>query len=221
MAIGNIEIVDDVALISIDDGKANAVGYDFIDTIVDGLQRAQADARAVVFAGKPGIFSAGFDLKEIAKGETQKAALVKAGGNMLTQVFAHPQPVTAACTGHAIAAGALMLLACDTRIGSQGNYRIGLNETELDLTLPVFATELALSRLPARHLTPAFVQAQLYSPLLACDAGYLDDVVEAPNLIETCLKRATQLAKLPAGAYANNKLRVRKMALLKMQDSLQ
>ena len=46
-----------------------------------------------------------------------------------------------ACTGHAIAAGALLLLGADIRIGARGDFRIGLIETQLGMVLPRWAAD--------------------------------------------------------------------------------
>ncbi len=68
--------------------------------------------------------------------------------------------MVAACTGHAVAAGALMVLACDLRIGVDGPVKIGLNEVAIALTLPPWA--LALDRLSRRHLQTSVALALLH-----------------------------------------------------------
>ena len=139
---------------------------------------------------------------------------------MFLRVFSHPQPVVAACTGHAIAAGAFLLLASDTRIGINGNYKLGLNETAIGSPFPVFGHELAASRLSKRHLTPALVQSKLYDPDGAVDAGFLDEVVAPENLESRSLSIAKQLSTLPARAYAKNKQDSRASSIQKIRDSL-
>ena len=73
---------DKVAVIGLDDGKANAVGHAFVDAMTEGLDRAEQEAAAVVLTGREGVFSAGFDLKELAKGAKEQAALVNRGAAM-------------------------------------------------------------------------------------------------------------------------------------------
>ena len=97
----------EVAVITMDDGKANAVSHSFIDNLNQGLDRAEAESRAVVLQGRSGVFSAGFDLKEIGKGPAESKALVDKGASLLLRLFSFPMPVVAASAGHAIAAGAL------------------------------------------------------------------------------------------------------------------
>ncbi len=201
----------DVAVFNIDDGKANAVGYEFLTAINEALDRAESDAKAVVLVGRPGRFSAGFDLSVMKEGGPEEAMkLVNEGGKMLLRLFSNPLPIVAACTGHALAAGAFMLLSSDTRIGANGDFKIGLNETAIGMTLPVFGFELSKARLSQRHLTASPVQARIYNPKEAVDAGFLDQIVEPDKVIETAIGAATGLAAISGDAYKGNKLGMRK-----------
>lgn len=121
------------------------------------------------------------------------------------RIFTHPQPVTVAVTGHALAAGALLVLACDTRIGAEGPAKIGLNETAIGMGLPAYAMELAQARLAPAHLTRAAVQAEIYDPAGAVAAGYLDEVVPAAACADRAVEEARRLGALPTSAYAHTK----------------
>ena len=205
----NFKLEGNVAVIALDDGKANAVGHAYIGAMNEGLDRAEKEAAAVVITGRSGIFSAGFDLKEIAKGSSEQKALVGSGAQMLLRLFTHPQPVVSASAGHAIAAGALVLLASDTRIGAAGDFKYGLNETAIGMSLPPFGLQMAICRLSKRHQTQAILQATLYEPGEAQTVGYLDEVVAPEALEQTAIKQATALAELPAKAYSETKLDLR------------
>ena len=82
----NFRSEGEVAVITMDDGKANAVSHGFIDNLNQGLDRAEAESKAVVLQGRPGVFSAGFDLKEIGKGPAESKALVDKGASLLLEV---------------------------------------------------------------------------------------------------------------------------------------
>ena len=198
-------IEDEIAVISLDEGKANAVSHSLIDAVNDGLNKAESEAKAVLIRGKPNIFSAGFDLKEFKKGPEATKQLVTRGTEVLLRIFMHPQPVIAECTGHAVAAGAFILLAADTRFGTSGDFKIGLNETAIGFELPTFGLEFAKARLSKRHLQAAVVQAQLYDPDTAIDVGYLDSVHDADSVHDTAMACAKALAALPGEAYGQNK----------------
>jgi enoyl-CoA hydratase len=89
----------------------------------------------------------------------ETAAVGRAGALTMHRLFMHPQPVVMVCTGHALAAGALILLTGDTRIGVRDDFKIGLNETAIGLALPTFALELAKACVPAEQLTADVIQA--------------------------------------------------------------
>ncbi len=203
------ELHDSIAIIRLDDGKANAVNHASIKGLTAGLARASQEAKAVILTGRPGRFSAGFDLSVLNSGPDAARALVTAGAEMLLKIFTHPQPVIAASTGHSIAAGAFMLLAADTRLGTEGDFKIGLNEVAIGMTLPEFGMMFARERLSKRHFTNAAIQARLYNPTDAVDVGFLDRVCSADTLLEEALTEARQLAKLDLPSYARTKERAR------------
>lgn len=210
-----------VAILHLDDGKANALGPTLIQAIVDSLDRAAEEARSVLLVGRPGRFSAGFDLTVMRQGADAARGLVTAGAEMLLKLYVHPQPVVCACTGHAIAAGALTVLAADTRLGAAGDFRIGLNEVAIGMSLPTFGTEIARDRLSKRHFTEATIQARLYDPASAVDAGFLDRLCTPDELIDDALAASRRLAELDPGAYRNTKLRARGALVDEIRSTLE
>lgn len=205
-----LTIEDGVAVVRLDDGKANAVSHALIDQVHAALDTAQADATAVAFIGREGRFSAGFDLSVMTQGADATRGLVRAGGELLMRVYTHPQPTVAAVTGHALAAGALLCLACDTRIGSADlPAKIGLNETAIGMGLPWYGIRLGEARLSVRHRQRAVLQAEIYDMSGAVDAGYLDELVAADAVAGTAIERARQLGQLPGNAYGFTKRRLR------------
>ncbi len=185
-------ISEHVAIVRFDDGKANALGHEAIDAFHRALDEAEEAASAVAIIGRPGRFSAGFDLNEMKQGPEASQALVRRGAELLLRLYGFPMPVVAGCTGHALAAGALILLSCDERIGIDGDTKIGLPEVAIGMPLPRFGTELARDRLTNRQFTRAALLATSYSPVEAVEAGFLDEIV-ADDLEETVIGRASEL----------------------------
>jgi enoyl-CoA hydratase len=169
------------------------------------LERARTEARAVVLAGRDGRFSGGFDLTVMMASPESARELVHTGSQFLMSLYLHPQPVVAACTGHALAAGALLLLATDYRIGAEGAFKIGLNEVSIGMRLPIFAIELARDRLSRRHFVAATALGRVYNPNEAVDVGYLDRVASADRCVHEAIVSARKLADLPSGALAETK----------------
>jgi enoyl-CoA hydratase len=210
----------DVARITIDDGKANALSQAVIDAIGSALDRAEQEAGAVVLAGRPGRFSAGFDLSVMRAGIDGVRALVRSGAELSMRVYSFPRPVVVACTGHALAAGAILLMSADVRIGAAGDFKIGLNEVAIGMPVPMFAVELARDRLSRRHLTAATSLATIYDPVGACDAGYLDAVVGAERVVDAATERAGELAVLPPQSFVATRRNLRGAIAARIRDSL-
>jgi enoyl-CoA hydratase len=216
-----VEITNDIALIKMDDDKANAINFEMIAALNTALDTAEAGAKAIVLAGRDGRFSGGFDLNAFASlGADGVYKLLDAGAELLLRLYGGPLPVVAACTGHAIAMGVFILNACDTRVGASGEYKIGANEAITGMNLPIFAMELARDRLSPQHLTRAMVQGFIYGPEGAVEAGYLDILAEADKVEAKAMAVAGQLAQLPGKAYAWNKKSIRKGTLDRIRASL-
>lgn len=206
-----------IATLTMDDGKANALSLPMSQALDAALDRAAKEARVVVIRGRPGVLSGGFDLKVIRGGDAaQSAAMEHAGMRLLSRLYALPQPLIFACTGHAVAGGGMMLLTGDVRIGVRGAFRIGLNEVGIGLSLGQTGVELALARLLPTAVTAAVVLARLYGPDDAAHIGYLDLVVESEAFDSTVTEKAREFLALDPKAFATTKLRLRQPTLDRM-----
>jgi len=219
-ALVSYEMRGGVALMTMDDGKANALSPKMLDELTAGLDRAEAEAKALVLAGREGRFCGGFDLKTMMSGMDNAMKLVRHGGEVLLRLYTLPMPVVVACTGHAMAGGALLLLVADTRIGAEGAFRIGLNEVSISMPLPILAQELARDRLDPRQLTAATMQARIYDPAGAVECGYLDRSVSASQVVEEALKEATRLGELPKPAHTYTKTKLREATVRHIRDTM-
>jgi enoyl-CoA hydratase len=217
----NYEKQDNIAIVSIDDGKANAVGHNFLDAINDLLDRAETEkVGAVILRGREGMFSAGFDLKEFSNGADAGISMVTKGVQLLIRLYSFPLPLVVACTGHGIAMGAFIIMACDNRVGTRGPFKVTLPETALGMEVPGSMLELTASRISPPFMTRVAIQAEVFDPDQAVAAGFLDEVVEASALHDRTIAIAQTLAALPQQAYAANKRAVRAKVLAAMNDEL-
>ncbi len=215
------EMHGNVAVISLDDGKVNACSADMLTRFNQALDQAEAHAGAVVVVGRPGCFSGGFDLKVMREGtDEQRMEMIGLGMSTALRLFTFPLPTVAAVTGHALALGAIWLLCFDTRIGEPGEYRLAMNETALGMTLPPFAIEPAKLALAPKHFVPAVVQARIYDPQTAVEAGYLDQLAGPGEAKAAAIAFAGQMAQYPKEAYYSNKLAARGEAVAKIRASM-
>jgi enoyl-CoA hydratase len=192
---------------SIDDGKANALSFEMIAGLQSALATSVEENVPLVITGRVGCFSAGFDLQVMRSGDPARIGqLVDQGALLFRQVLAAPIPVLAACTGHALAAGALLLLAADYRIGQPGPYKIGLNEMQIGLDLPQFAVDMARLRLSPNRLLAATLFANILGPEEACEVGFLDRMTEDADAATRAL--AGDVALFDSSAFAKTKRRL-------------
>jgi len=212
---------DNIALIAMDDGKANAVSPTLLEQLNQALDRANREASAVILSGRAGRFSAGFDLSVMGQGGAAMANLVVDGARLAYRLLQSPVPVVIACSGHALAMGGLLLMATDFRIGINGAYKIGLNEVAIGMTMPYFGVELARGRLHTPFFHRAVINAEMFSPAGAVDAGFLDQVVDESALAEAAFAAAQQLTKLNVSAHHLTKLRVREPMLRAVADAIE
>ncbi len=204
------ELREGIAVITLDDGKANVFSNALLEALEGLLDQVEADeARALVLVGRDGKFSAGFDLKEMMASVEGMRALVARGARWWLRLYGLGMPTVAACTGHALAGGAITLLSCDTRIGADVPSKIGLSEVAIGMPLPVFAVEFARERLTKTSFVASTIQATVYDAHGAATVGYLDRVVPAGDLLAEALAEAARLGELRTGAYARTKTNAR------------
>jgi enoyl-CoA hydratase len=204
---------DGVALITMDDGKVNALSSVMWSELNAALDRAESTGAVAVISGRPGVFSGGFDLKVLRAGEEDAEAMLDAGFDTAQRVLSSRVPVVAAATGHAVAMAAFLVLSCDYRVGVDGPFRIVANEVAIGLPMPHGIVELCRQRLSPSHLSRAMSLAEPFEGQAAVTAGFLDEVVAEDRVVTRALERASELGALDRHAYLETKQRVREAAL--------
>lgn len=191
-------------IITMDDGKVNALNKDKLDALVAALAEAASDHAPVAIRGRKGIFSAGFDLKGFAAGPQTAIAQLQAGKDAVLAILRHPAPVVTVCEGHAYPMGAFLMLAADRAIGTEGDFLCGMNESAIGLALPIYPMILGAARLNPTG-RKAVATARMFAPHEAREAGYFDDVA-APEDVDAVLNKVLgELKALNAGAFGANK----------------
>jgi enoyl-CoA hydratase len=212
---------DLVSTITMDDGKVNVFSIPMLQALHEAFDRAETDGTVVVLAGRPGYFSAGFDLRVFQGPREDALVMLRLGATLAERILSFPAPVAVACTGHAFPAGAFLLMAADTRLGADGPYKLGLNEVRIGLTLPWFAVVVARHRLSPAHFDHAAVTGTMFDPPAAREAGLLDAVVDAEELGAAAQAAADDLASLDRAAHAATKLRARREVLTELRAAIE
>src|ERR1700722_1128745 len=212
---------DGVGTITMDDGKVNALSLHMLAELNGALDRAEADAVPVVVQGRVGTFSAGFDLRVLRGGGSDAYDMLRGGFALSVRLLTFPAPVVIACTGHAIAMASFLLLSGDYRLGTSGAFRIGANEVAIGLTMPLAAVEICRARLSPSHFNRSVINAEMYDPAGAVEAGFLDRVVSEADLGAEEQEGERTLGTLDMTAHAATKLRARAQGLAAIRQGVE
>ena len=211
----------DVSIITLNDGKANVFSPEMSKTISSLLDEVPDDKGSLVITGRPGIFSAGFDLKIISSGDVSAvSSMIKTGFTLLARVYNFPRPVIAACSGHGVALGAFLLCCADYRIGAKGQFIVQANETRNNMSIPTPILEISKTRISKTHWYRAILNAEAYPIEKAIEPGYLDEVVEAESLMTRAMEVANDLATLGHPHYKITKNLDQKDTLKRIHDAI-
>lgn len=211
-----------VAVITLDDGKANAMRpawFAGFEAALDEVE--QSDAGAVLLLGRPGFFCAGLDLKVLPTlAPEARLAMLGHFGRLMLRLFTFPRPVVAALSGHALGGGAILALAADVRLGTEGTAKFGLNEVAIGLPLPAFGVEIARGAVPVWAQTEMLLHGRILSPAEAQARHVLDELLPPTELLPRAFERAVALAALPTAAYALTKERLRGPLAARVQGGI-
>ncbi len=213
---------DGIATIVVDDGKVNVMSTAMLSDINEAFNQAERDKAIVVLrSGRPGLFSAGFDLKVFAENDADKSLeMVKSGAELALRLLAFPHPTIGVMQGHAFPMGTFLLLACDIRIASQGPHKMGLNEVAIGIAPPSFAVELARSRMHPAWLSRTVTTGEMFEPEEALKAGLLDHVVAENEVEETLSSVVSAITVIHRPSHAIAKIRLRQPAMTAMRDAI-
>jgi enoyl-CoA hydratase len=214
-------IDNNVATISLQNGKVNAISHQVIDELNAALDQAEKVQSVVVLTGQPGMFSGGYDLKVMQKSMDDAMVLVAKGSTLSRRLLSFPYPVLAACPGHAVAKGAFLLLSADYRIGVEGDFKIGLNEIAIGMNIHYAGLEIARSRLAPVFFNRATLLAEMVNPTDAVTMGFLDKVVPQEEFEATVSYVAHAMTKLDMKAHHTTKLRARETMLRKLDEAIE
>jgi len=211
----------DVSIITLNDGKANVFSPEMSKAVSSLLDQVPEDKGSLVITGRPGIFSAGFDLKIISSGDSDAvASMVKAGFTLLARIYNFPRPVIAACSGHGVALGAFLLCCADYRLGAKGQFIVQANETRNNMSIPTPILEISKSRISKTHWYRAILNAEAYPVEKAIEPGYLDEVTEPDSLMIRAMEVANDLATLGHPHYKLTKDLDQKETLKRIHDAI-
>ncbi len=211
-----------VAHITMNDGKVNVMSTAMLADLNAAFDRAEKEADcAILRSSRPGIFSAGFDVKVFAANNPEHSLeMTKSGAELALRLLSFPMPLIGLLEGHAYPMGTFLLLACDIRIATEGPHRMGLNEVAIGITPPSFAIELARSRVHPAWLSRTVTLGEMYQQEDALTAGFIDRIVPVGRLEDTLAQLTKDLQGVHRPSHISAKERLRQPTMDAMRKAI-
>ena len=220
-SIATLSKENDISIIKLDDGKANAFSYDMLSQVNELLTKVPRDSGALVITGREGLFSGGFDLKTLATGDMEKITkMVQLGYRLLLELFSFDRPIVAAVSGHSIALGLFVTCSADYRIAIDGKYVCQANEVRNNMDIPTQIMEIIKARVNKKYFYSAVYHSDAYSVQESIEVGYIDEVVSEDQFMQRVMEKAKELATLPHPFYANTKKTAQDDVRQKIADAI-
>ena len=204
----NYEITDGIARITLDDGKVNSMNWDFFNELNGALDKALSDKAAVLlFTGRPGVFSAGLDLKLLpTQSLEEQVKFQKTFATTMLRVYQFPVPTMAAYRGHAIAGGFILSCACDRFIVQDGPFKMQMNEVVNGMMIPSWISLICRSSIPNRWWGEVLLLARAYTPREAYERQIPDMLVpEKGDILKTAYEVAEELRQASSPGFTATK----------------
>lgn len=176
---------------------------------LDEIEGSEGPAALVTTSSSEKFFSNGLDLEWIS---AENLAEDDPRGDrkvfetefmaVMSRIITLPVPSVAAINGHAFGAGLMTVMCHDQRIMREDRGYVCANEMQLGMVIP--RPELALFRhkLPANTFFETVQLARRWTGPAALEAGIVQGIASAEDLLDVARARADELAPLGANRKA-------------------
>lgn len=213
MSLVEISTNENIAIISMNRGKVNAINREMVDAIGNAFRAVETDENinGVVFTGSGKFFSFGFDIPELFPQSSEEfTQFLTAFAELYSYLFLFPKPIVAALNGHTVAGGCMLATMCDYRIVIGGKAKLSLNEIALGASVFAGSVEMLKTVVGHRNAEIIMLGGKMYSVGEAKKLGLVDEIVEEDDLSKAALSKAQELGANRNVAYASIKKLFRK-----------
>ena len=196
-----------MALIQMQGRHGNALNDDLLQGLQTAFARAAQDeeVRGVLLTSAGKLFSPGLDLQELLPlDRPQMDRFMGFFADTICAIYTHPRPVVAALSGHAVAGGCILALACDLRI-LRRDARIGLNEVKVGVPLPYAVAQLLRETVHRPSLPEIALLGRNYSNEDAIAAGLAHELHPQETFQAACRRRLEEFCDRGTAALARTK----------------
>jgi 3-hydroxyacyl-CoA dehydrogenase len=188
------KVVDNIAVIEIANPPVNGLGHAVRLGIVEGVDRACADAavEAIVLTGAGKAFSGGADMREF---NSPKGGREPGLNTVLSVIENSPKPVVAAVHSVAMGGGLELAMSCHYRIAA-AKARIALSEVTMGLLPGAGGTQRLPRLIGLEAATHMIVHGGSIASEKLADSGLFDRMAEG-DVVDAAIAMAKEVAARP------------------------
>lgn len=195
-----------IAVIRLSNGVINPIGKQFVEELSAAIIDIKDQRKGLVLAGNTKFFSIGLDVPNLLLlGRDEMADFWRRFEDLVLCVYTLPIPTACAMAGHATGGGAILALACDYRFVAGGKRLIALNEVKIGVPVPYLADLMLRQIVTDRVAVEMEFRSGFLGPDDAKAAGLVDGVCTEEEVETRALERISELAAMPATAFALTK----------------
>ena len=188
----------------------NALNTEMLRALIAAVDGAAREVAALLITGRPGMFTAGLDVRailELDRGGTNEMFIEL--WRVQRSISHSAVPVIFGLTGHSPAGGTVLAIHGDYRVMALGDFRIGLNETQVGL-FPGAVIHGAFRRLTGGHGAQLITRGALIDPTSALRVGLVDELCEVSQVAARALEVAREFCALPRDAMLKTRALARR-----------
>ncbi|MBN2809371.1 MAG: enoyl-CoA hydratase/isomerase family protein [Deltaproteobacteria bacterium] len=206
MAYIDVEYVDNIAVLTLNNGATNAINPGLLEEFSQALLEVKRQAKGMLLCGGAKIFSMGFELPALIDlPRAEMRAFLDNFNELTLALYILPLPVICVMAGHTVAGGSIFALACDYRLASVESKKVGLNEIRLGVPVPYLADLLLKQIVGERQALSLLYSGAFLSFPEALEIGLIDETHAPDKLKEQALQKVAGLAAYNQAAFAEIK----------------
>jgi enoyl-CoA hydratase/carnithine racemase len=217
---------ENILIAKLDNPPSNSMTFESLNLLRDAVKKVNDDnsIKGLIITGEGRFFSSGFDLPTFLSFRDKNDVLnfFNVEEEMMYEIFTCKKPVIAAINGHCAAGGFIVSMGCDYRIGVDSpKPKIGMTEIKIGLSLTIAEMELVRWGVNSnRDLRDVMYNGETYSLLTAKEKGYIDELVNAENLIASAKEKICYWIDQPERAFIQLKAEIKKPAAVTIRERL-
>lgn len=202
----SIESHENVGVLRLNNGVINPISVEMVKKLSSVLNSVRDQFKGLVLAGGEKFFSLGFNIPELLEMDRDgMSAFFLEFNKIVLSLYSVPIPTACAIRGHAIAGGAILLLACDYRVASSGKTLIGLNEIKLGAPTPYLA-DMILRQIATDQLASEIMYSgNFISSLDAARYGIISETFSSDEVEARSIEKISKMAESNPRAFAESK----------------